>query len=179
MNFIAWMIIACEIGFWVVISLGLFTRYILKKNKLGLFFLALTPVIDLILLITASYDLYKGATATIAHAIAAVYLGVSIVYGKSMINWADERFRYYVIKVGPKPAELFGMEYTMHYLKGWGKHVLSYLIGSGLLVLVINLVNDSVRTEAMLDVLKGWTIVVGIDFLFAISYFIWPKKKKG
>ncbi len=72
MNFIAWMIVACEIGFWIVIILGLFTRYVLKKNKLGLFFLALTPIIDLILLIITAADLYRGATATAAHAIAAV-----------------------------------------------------------------------------------------------------------
>ena len=50
MNFIAWTIVACEIGFWVVIALGLITRYIFKREKLGFFFLALTPVIDLILL---------------------------------------------------------------------------------------------------------------------------------
>ncbi|GGP08609.1 hypothetical protein GCM10011346_09330 [Oceanobacillus neutriphilus] len=154
MNFIAWMIVACEIGFWIVIILGLFTRYILKKDKLGLFFLALTPVIDFILLIITAVDLYRGATATTAHAIAAIYIGVSIVFGKSMIKWADERFRYYVIKEGPRPVKLYGLEYSMHYLKGWGKHVLSYLIGAGILAGVIFLINDSSRTEALLRVLQ-------------------------
>ena len=64
MNFIAWTIVACEIGFWVVIALGLITRYIFKREKLGFLFLALTPVIDLILLIVTATDLYNGATAT-------------------------------------------------------------------------------------------------------------------
>ncbi|MER1998988.1 MAG: hypothetical protein ABS882_04365 [Lysinibacillus sp.] len=178
MNYIAWMIVACEIGFWVVILLGLFSRYVLKKNKLGLFFLALSPVIDLMLLITTSVDLYRGATATIAHAIAAVYIGVSIAYGKSMIKWADESFRYYVIKEGPTPIKLFGMEYAVHNLKAWAKHVLSYVIGAGLLVGVIFLINDSSRTEAMVEVLKVWTLVLGIDLAFTISNFIWPKEKK-
>lgn len=178
MNYIAWMIVACEIGFWVVILLGLFTRYVLKKNKLGLFFLALTPVIDFVLFIATSLDLYRGATATIAHAIAAVYIGVSLVFGKSLIQWADERFRYYVIKAGPKPVELFGIEYAVHYFKGWGKHALSYLIGAGLLVGVIIYISDTTRTEAMFEVLKVWTVVLGIDFIIAISNFIWPKRKK-
>ena len=40
----------CEIAFWFVILLGLATRYILNQQTLGLFFLALTPIIDLILL---------------------------------------------------------------------------------------------------------------------------------
>lgn len=177
MNFIAWMIVACEIAFWIVILLGLFSRYVLKKNKLGWFFLALTPVIDIILFIATSYDLYRGAMATTAHAIAAVYIGVSIGFGKSMIKWADERFRYYVTKDGPKPIKLLGMEHALRYLKGWGRHVLSYVIGAGLLVGVIYLTNDTSRTEAMVEVLKVWTLVLGIDFIFTISYFIWPKKK--
>lgn len=171
------MIVACEIGFWIVIILGLFTRYVLKKNKLGLFFLALTPVIDFILLIITAADLYRGATATTAHAIAAVYIGVSIVFGKSMIKWADERFRYYVIKEGPKPIKLYGIEYSKHYLKGWGKHVLSYLIGAGILAGVIFLINDPSRTEALLRVLQIWTFVLGIDFIISVSYFIWPRKR--
>ena len=33
MNFIAWTIVACEIGFWVVIALGLITRYIFKRER--------------------------------------------------------------------------------------------------------------------------------------------------
>jgi len=178
LNFVAWMIVACEIMFWIVIILGLVTRYVLKLNKLGLFLLALTPVIDLILLISTSMDLYRGATATQAHAIAAVYLGVSIAFGKSMVNWADEKFLYYVKKEGRKPTPLFGMEYALHYLKGFGKHVLSYLIGATLLGGMIFLINDPSRTEALFSVLKIWTFVLGIDLVFTISYFIWPKKKK-
>ncbi|MGG0655801.1 hypothetical protein [Rummeliibacillus pycnus] len=179
MNFVAWMIVACEVMFWIVIVLGLVTRYVFKLNNLGLFLLALTPVIDLILLITTSIDLYRGATATQAHAIAAIYLGVSIVFGKSMINWADKRFLYFVKKEGPKPIKLYGMQYALNYLKGWGKHVLSYLIGSGLLMGMIFLVNNPSQTQALFDVLKVWTLVLGIDFIFTISYFIWPKKKRA
>lgn len=65
MNFIVWLIIFCEIAFWVVIILGLVTRYILKQQKLGLFFFALTPIVDLILLITTVVDLMNGAIAEI------------------------------------------------------------------------------------------------------------------
>lgn len=171
------MIVVCEIGFWIVIILGLFTRYVLKKNKLGLFFLALTPVVDLILLMITGIDLYRGAIATTAHAIAAVYIGISIGFGKSMIKWADERFRYYVTKEGPPPIKLYGFEYAKHNLKGWGKHVLSYLIGGGILIGGIFLINDSFRTEALMRILQIWTLALGIDFIITISYFIWPRKK--
>ncbi|QED49333.1 hypothetical protein [Cytobacillus dafuensis] len=179
MNFLAWMIVASEIGFWVVIALGLVTRYVFKRNKLGLFFLALTPVIDLILLITTSIDLYNGSKATTIHGIAAIYIGVSIAFGKSMIQWADERFQYYVTKQGPKPEKRFGLAYAKHYLKGWGRHVLAYLIGAGLLAGMIYIINDSSRTEALSGILKIWTLVLGIDLVIAISNFIWPTKEKS
>ena len=58
----------CEIAFWFVILLGLVTRYILNQQTLGLFFLALTPIIDLILIITTVVDLMNGAK--MPHAIA-------------------------------------------------------------------------------------------------------------
>lgn len=179
MNFVVWMIVTCEVLFWVVIISGLVTRYVFKRNKLGLFLLALTPVIDLILLITTTIDLYRGAIATQAHGIAAVYLGVSIGFGKSMINWADKRFLYYVKKEGTNPIKLFGMQYALNNLKGWGKHVLSYLIGSGLLVGMIYLINDTSQTEALFKVLKIWSFVLGIDLVYTLSYFIWPKRERA
>lgn len=178
-NIIAWLIVVSEIGFWVVIALGLFTRYILKKKKMGLFFLALTPVIDLILLVATSVDLYHGAAATKVHGIAAVYIGISIAFGKSMIGWADTRFQYYVMKQGSKPVKRFGIDYAKHYFKSWGQHVLAFIIGVGVLFALIYLTNDSTRTEALTGFIKLWTLVLGIDFLYAISNFIWPKRANG
>ncbi|WP_274308188.1 hypothetical protein [Solibacillus daqui] len=179
MNFITWMIVACEIGFWIVILLGLITRYILKYERLGLFFLALTPVIDLILLIVTATDLYNGATATQVHAIAAIYLGVSIAFGKSMIHWADERFIYYIQKQGPKPIRKTGYAYARHSMKGSLQHVLAYIIGAAFLVAMIYFINAPAKTEVFLETLKIWALVLGIDFVFSISYFIWPRPEKA
>ncbi|MDI2585870.1 hypothetical protein OR571_01670 [Psychrobacillus sp. NEAU-3TGS] len=178
MNFIAWTIIACEVGFWVVILLGLITRYILKKERLGLFFLALTPVIDLILLAITSIDLYNGATATLAHAIAAVYLGSSIAFGKSMIRWADVRFRYYVQKEGTKPVRKTGMEFARESLKGSFQHLLAYIIGGIILLILIYIMDDTSKSEVLWGTLKLWGLILGIDFVISISYFIWPRLSK-
>lgn len=178
MSLVAWMIVACEIAFWIVIVSGLFVRYVFKRDKLGLFLLALTPVIDLILIVITSIDLYRGATATQAHGIAAVYIGVSIAFGKSMIEWTDERFQYYLTKKGPKPKKRFGMDYAKHYVKGWLRHVAAYAIGAVLLAGMIYLIQDPSRTEVLSGILKTWSIILGIDFLLAVSNFIWPKQKK-
>ncbi|ASK62365.1 hypothetical protein CFK37_09455 [Virgibacillus phasianinus] len=176
MNFLAWMIVISEIGFWVLILAGFITRYIFKLKRVGLFLLALTPVIDFILLVATSIDLYRGATATKVHAIAAVYIGVSVAFGKSMIAWADRRFQYYVMKQGPKPVKRYGLDYAKHYFKSWGQHVIAYLIGAGILFGLIYFINDSSRTEVLTGFLKLWTLVLGIDFVVAISNFVWPKK---
>lgn len=178
MNLIAWTIIACEIGFWVVILLGLITRYVFKREKLGLFFLALTPVIDLVLLAVTANDLYNGATATRVHAIAAIYLGSSIAFGKSMIRWADENFLYYIQKQGTKPVRKTGMEYARHSLKGSFQHLLAYIIGGGLLFALIYFINDSSRSEVLSETLKIWGIILVIDFVISITYFIWPRASK-
>ncbi|MCR2821462.1 hypothetical protein [Lederbergia panacisoli] len=178
MNSVAWLIVASEIGFWVLIILGLVTRYILKLKKLGLILLALTPVIDLILLIATSVDLYRGATATVAHALAAIYIGVSIAFGKSMIQWADIRFQYYITKQGPKPKRQYGMDYAKHYFKSWVQHVIAFIIGAGFLVGLIFFIDDASRTEVLAGFLKVWTLVLGIDFAISMSYFISPKKAK-
>ncbi|PTI39397.1 hypothetical protein [Staphylococcus casei] len=178
MNFIIWLIIFCEVAFWVVILLGLVTRYILKQKTLGLIFLALTPVIDLLLLITTAVDLMNGATAETPHAIAAVYISVSLVFGKSMINWTDDRFRYYVMKQGSKPYKPVGLAYSKNYGKNWLKHLLSYVIGTGILHFIIYLINNKSRTEAMNGVIHVWTIVIIVDLIICISYFIWPPKNK-
>lgn len=179
-NWIAWMIVACEIGFWVVIALGLAVRYGLGKERLGLFILALTPLVDLVLLAVTSVDLYRGATATMAHALAAVYIGVSIAFGKGMIRWADDKFLYYVKKqpLAKKP-KLYGMAYARSYAKGWFKHVFAYLIGAGLLLAMIFFVGDASRTGALERAMLQWAVVLGIDLLITVSFFVWPKRSKS
>ncbi|QSF46875.1 hypothetical protein [Paenibacillus tianjinensis] len=179
MNLVAWAIVTCEILFWVVIIAGLTARYIFKRNKLGLFFLAMTPVLDLILLVIAGMDLAKGASATTAHALAAIYISVSIVFGKSMISWADERFRYYVTKQGPLPPKRYGMEHAVYYFKSWLKHVLAYLLGAGILYGLITWINDPARTEALQNIITIWSVIVAIDLLISGSYFLWPRKAKN
>ncbi|WP_238653312.1 hypothetical protein [Paenibacillus piscarius] len=178
MNLVAWTIVTCEVLFWVVILAGFTARYIFKRPTLGLIFLAMTPVLDIILLIVSGVDLARGATATTAHALAAVYISVSLIFGKSMIAWADERFRYYVTKQGAKPAKRYGLDYAKHYLRGWVRHLLSFALGAAILYGLIIWIDDPARTEALSGILRIWSIVVGIDLVITVTYFIWPRQAK-
>jgi len=178
MNFIAWTIVACEIGFWVFILLGLIVRYIFGKERLGLILLAMTPVVDLILLLVTGVDMYRGAKATIAHSIAPVYIAISVVYGKDMIRWADERFRYYIKKQGDRPPRRTGIAYAKHSMKGSLKHILAYCIGAPMLLLMMWMVGGEDKGQDLFITLKYWGIVVLIDNAISITYFIWPRAER-
>jgi len=171
------LIVGVEIGFWLFIIAGLTARYLLNRPRLGLALLAVTPALDVILLVATTRDvLVNGAAATLAHGIAALYLSVSLTFGKRIIRWADERFRYYVLRQGARPTQLYGLEHARYNFRGSLLHVLAWLLGGGYILLLIYLVGDPTRTQALATVLRVWTATVIIDFLISVSYFIWPKQ---
>lgn len=137
-----------------------------------------TPLIDLFLLIFTVFDLKNGAVANTFHGLAAVYIGVSLVYGRRMIKWADQQYAYRFAG-GEKPVkrEKFGKERAIEERQGWYRHFLSWLIGASLLALLIIYVNNLEQTFALLHVLFGWTLVLVIDFLISFSYTVFPKKR--
>ena len=55
------VIVACEIGFWVVLAAGLVSRYVLRRRRLSTALLAAVPLVDLVLLVVSVLDL-RGAS---------------------------------------------------------------------------------------------------------------------
>ena len=49
-------IVACEIGFWVLLALGLIVRYALRWPRTSVVLLASVPVVDLVLLVLTTID---------------------------------------------------------------------------------------------------------------------------
>ena len=168
------IIIACEIGFWVLIVAGLIARYVLRWPRTGVVLLAMTPVVDLVLLAATVLDLRAGATASSAHGIAALYLGFSVAYGHKMIRSADVRFAHRFAG-GPAPIRRYGAEYAAERWKDVVRTTVAVLIAAGLLRLLTVLVDDAPRTAAFdgLYVILG--IVFMIDLVWAASYTVWPK----
>lgn len=179
MSWIGWLIVACEIGFWVFVLAGLVARYVFKKNKLSIFLFICTPLVDLVLLFATYIDLKNGAVADFIHGLAAIYIGVSVAYGKQMIAWADRQFRYrFAGGERPVKRKLYGMEYAREEMKGWFRHFVAYVIGAGILGFILLSVGFTEQTEALLRTLQVWSAVVGIDFLISFSYMIFPKQAK-
>ena len=173
---IAW-IIAAEIAFWFVILIALVCRYRFNKPKLSIFFFALTPVIDLLLILLTAMDLKAGTPASASHGIAAIYIGVSIAYGKTMITWADEKFQQWFLKVQIEKQRLTGLAKGIHEVKMLGLHVLAYIISTSLLYAMIVFIGQHTDTSSLLQVMKIWGIVLIIDAVISLSYVIFPSKK--
>jgi uncharacterized membrane protein YgdD (TMEM256/DUF423 family) len=176
---VAFVILAGEILFWVFVLGGLACRYIFQKKALGSFLLWATPVIDLVIIVITVLDLKSGATANFFHSLAAIYIGVSLVYGKSMIAWADQKFAYRYNN-GPKAqkAPKYGSVRARNERIGWYKHTLAWMIGCALLVGMIYFVGDESKTMQFEYTIRTWSIVLAIDFIVSFSYTIWPKQNE-
>ena len=171
------VIVACEIGFWLFLLAGLACRYLLKQQRLSAVLLAMAPAVDLVLLVVSVIDLRGGGTATTAHGLAAVYLGVSVGFGRRLLRWADVRFAHrFAGGAPPHPKPKYGAERAAHERSGWYAHLRAWLVGGALLGLAIVAIDDASRTRALLNTLQLWTLVLAIDAAISFSYTLFPKK---
>jgi hypothetical protein len=170
------LVIAAEISFWVILLAGLVTRYLLRRPRLGMALLVATPFVDLVLLAVTTVDLRAGGEAAIPHALAAVYIGVSVAWGHRMINWADARFAHRFAG-GPPPERppRTGPLHAAHQRREWLRHLLAWAIGTSLLGLGVLVVGDFDRTVALAVVAAQWTVVLAIDFVISFSYTLRPR----
>lgn len=172
------IVIACEIGFWVVIALGLLARYVLRWRRTGAVLLALTPVVDLVLIVATAVDLRNGATASFAHSLAAVYLGFSIAYGHALVRAADLRFAHRFAG-GPSPQKLYGADYAKSCWKDLGRTTLAAAIAAVVVSLLGWITSDPARTEALDGVFPVLLLIVGIELITAVGYTAWPRRAEA
>lgn len=169
------MIVACEIAFWVFIISGLVCRYLLRRPKLGAALLAASPLADLVLLTVTFVDLRTGGTATFAHTLAALYLGFSLVYGRRLVRWADNWAAYWADHA-PRPPRRSGRAYAKDCWADVGRTLLSVSIAGALISALIWSATNTEAAQALHDSWRILGIVLAIDFFWAVSYTIWPRK---
>jgi hypothetical protein len=174
------IIIACEIGFWVVLGAGLVSRYLLGRRRAGATLLALAPAVDLVLLIATVIDLSDGGTASFAHGLAAAYIGFSVAFGHGLMRWADARFAHrFAGGPAPRRKPRHGRARARYEWREFGKAVVAWAVSCGLLAAAIVIVGDSDRTEALSAWLLRLTIVLAIWSLWPITYTLWPAKPRS
>ncbi|MEU4640364.1 hypothetical protein [Micromonospora sp. NPDC023814] len=174
------VIVACEIGFWVVLAAGLVARYPLRRPRLGAALLVCVPLVDLVLLAASALDLRRGATADVTHGLAAAYLGFSVAFGHSMIRWADQRFAHRFAG-GPPPVKppRHGWARTRHEWREWGKGLLGWAIACALLGAAIVWVDDAERTRELTNWIGRLSLAIVIWLVaFPVWETIFPRRAR-
>ncbi|HJA03385.1 MAG TPA: hypothetical protein H9800_00785 [Candidatus Microbacterium stercoravium] len=164
------VIIACEIGFWVVLVAGLGARYILRRRLLSHILLVCVPLLDLALLTLIAWDLVaNGATAQFEHGLGALYLGFSLAFGHRIITVVDGRFAHrFAGAPAPRPIPKHGRERVVHEWRSWARMVVAAVIASAVLGTIIWVVDDAARTmELAVWIARVW-------FVTAIWLIGWP-----
>ncbi|MEJ8652844.1 hypothetical protein WKI65_33475 [Streptomyces sp. MS1.AVA.3] len=173
------LIIACEVGFWVLLVAGLALRYLARMPRTGAAVLLMEPLLELILLIVTAIDLKNGAAADWKHGLAAVYIGFTVAYGHYTIKWVDGHFSHRFAG-GPPPVKVgYGLARAKHEGKLWLRTVLMAVVASGLLQVAIWYVGDGGDTTSLHEWQGTSLKIVSIHGLIALSYLIWQKKDPG
>lgn len=145
------LILACEIGFWVMLSMALAVRYLLVRKRLSWALLLCLPLIDVLLLIFTAIDLRRGSAATFAHGLAAAYVGFTVAFGGVAVKWADAHFAYR-FAAGPVPAKApsRGWEVVRYDFNLWGRCVVACIITMALVEALVLFVGSGEATQPLL-----------------------------
>ncbi|MGW1737697.1 hypothetical protein ACWCPQ_02695 [Nocardia sp. NPDC001965] len=159
-NPVASMIVASEIGLWVLLGAGLGARYLFRAPTVGAALLWGIPLLDVALIVAAALDLRRGAEPGVVHGLAAIYLGVSVAFGPAMVRWADLRFAHRFAG-GPAPVRPArgSRERIAAAWREWGRVVLAASIASAALGLVVLTLADSAQASGLYWWMgRAWTI---------------------
>lgn len=180
MSVLIGLIVVCEVLFWVVLLAGLAARYVLHRQRLSSVLLVCAPLVDLVLLVASVLDLRGGGTAGTPHYLAAIYIGVSVGFGHTMVALADERFAHRFAG-GPRPQgkPRHGAAHAAYERGMWVRHLVAWAVGCGLMGTAVLLIGDPQRTAALAGAMGLWTLALIIDGVIAFSYSLSPKKPKA
>lgn len=173
-NPMAIAIVACEIGFWVVLAAGLVARYLLRWRRTSVVLLVSTPLLDVALLAFTVVDLRGGGDATGVHGLGAAYLGFSVAFGHSLIRWADQRVAHRFAG-GPPPVKppKRGPVRVRHEWREWGKCVAAVAIACTAMALLSFVVASPAQTEALWG-LDGWMLrLAGLTGIWLVLGPVW------
>ncbi|MFK0231703.1 hypothetical protein [Streptomyces vinaceus] len=170
------LIIACEVGFWVLLAGGLALRYLARMPRLGAAVLLCEPLLELALLVATAVDLRNGGEPSWTHGLAALYIGYTVGYGHYTVKWLD-RHAAYRLAGGPKPpGPAYGKARAVHEWKLWLRTLAGAAVALGLLQAAIWYAGGAAGTEA----LESWQYaalrVLGIHAVIAATYTLWPRK---
>ncbi|WP_448318862.1 hypothetical protein [Streptomyces sp. CO7] len=174
------LIIACEVGFWVLLAAGLAVRYLLRRRRASTVLLLCEPVLEVVLFVVTVIDLRGGAEPSWEHGLAALYIGFTVAYGHYTITWLDGHAAHRLAGAPrpPKPPR-YGMPRALHEGRLWLRTVLAAAVAAALLQGGILYLGDDGDTSS-LRAFQGTALrIVLVHGVIALSYLLFPKRDKG
>ena len=145
-----WLILGCEVAFWVVLALALAVRYLLRRDRQSRLLLLALPALDLVLFGLTALDLKRGSPAAFAHGLAAAYVGVTLAFGGVAVSWADRHVAHWFAgSPRPAPAPTRGWPAFRYELVLWVRCLVAALITILLVIGLIAFANNETATEAL------------------------------
>ncbi|MEV4992002.1 hypothetical protein [Streptomyces niveus] len=174
------LIIICEVGFWVLLGLGLALRYFARMPRASVAVLLCEPLLEILLLVVTAIDLKNGAEPDWKHGLAAVYIGFSVALGPELIKWADGRFAHRFAG-GPPPVRppKYGKARMVHEWRTAARWIVASAIAMGLLQAAIWYVGSDGETGSLQMWQQKMLFVIGVNVVWALSYTLFPKKAPG
>ncbi|WP_326577395.1 hypothetical protein OG250_12905 [Streptomyces sp. NBC_00487] len=172
------LIIACEVGFWVLLALALAVRYLLKWRRTSVVLLLCEPVLELVLFVVSAIDLKNGAEPSWEHGVAALYIGFTVGYGHYTIRWLDGHAAHR-LGGGSKPVgpPKYGLARARYEGGLWLRTVVAAAVALALLQGAVWYVGDEGNVDSLRSFQWAALRAAGIHGLVALAYLIWPKKE--
>ena len=173
------LIVACEVGFWMLLALGLAVRYLLKWRRTSVVLLLCEPVLELVLFAATAVDLKNGAEPGWEHGLAALYIGYTVAYGHYTIRWLDGHAAHRLAGAPrpPRPPR-YGMARARHEGALWLRTLLAAAVALTLLQAAVWYVGDG-DTSSLRSFQWAALRAAGIHGLIALTYLLWPKRPKA
>jgi hypothetical protein len=148
--YLYWLIVGCEVAFWLLLVLALVVRYLLRRDQLSRALLFALPAADVLLLTFTALDLRAGTPATFAHGLATAYVGFTIAFGSVVVRWADQRFAHWFAS-GPPPVTTptRGWPAVQYELALWLRCIVAWVITVALLIALIAYVDNEAITQEL------------------------------
>ena len=144
------LILGCEVAFWLILLLSLVARYLLHRRALSRSLLLSLPFVDVLLLAFTALDLRAGTTATVAHGLAAVYVGFTIAFGSVAVRWADAHFAYrFASGAVPAAAPATGWKAVRFDFELWLRSIAGWIVAFALLEALVALVGNDAVTQPL------------------------------
>lgn len=165
------LIVACELGFWIILLLALATRYLLRRESWSRALFIALPLVDVLLLSFTALDLREGTLPTFAHGLAAAYLGFTVAFGGLAVRWADAHFAYRFAG-GRKPGRdpLRGWPLVRHELILWGRCIVACVITMVLIQVLAEFVGNKDAVQSLLVWQRHAFGCILLWFLFGVAW---------